>query len=134
MIANPKKAALNAEAQERYLAALAASALHNKRRGRLKMEITNKWVTEKLDTLPKNLVELHKMIKGYMGEEVPRDKPRYDPNEAGVALVDTGECRLRDGRSVSGQDMTGTKTRRARADVTTAATRHTVWITARIYT
>ena len=40
MITNPKKAALNTEAQERCLAALAASALHSKRHGRLKTEIT----------------------------------------------------------------------------------------------
>ena len=85
MIPNPKKAALNAEAQERYLAALAASALHNKQHGQLKTEIKNKWVTEKLDILPKNLVELHKMTKGYVGDEVPRGRPWYDPNEANVA-------------------------------------------------
>ena len=42
MIPNPKKAALNAEAQERHLAALAASALNNKRHGRLKTEMKNK--------------------------------------------------------------------------------------------
>ena len=41
MISNPKKAALNAEAQERYLAALASSALHNKRHGRLKNKVKN---------------------------------------------------------------------------------------------
>ena len=47
MIPNPKNAALNAETQEWYLAALAASVLHNKRHCRLKMKITNKWVTER---------------------------------------------------------------------------------------
>ena len=84
--------------------ALAASALHNKQHGRLKTEIKNKWVTEKLDILPKNLVELHKMTKVYVGDEVPRGRPRYDPNEAGVALVDTGERRPCGGRNDAGQD------------------------------
>ena len=73
------------------------------------------------------------MIKGYVDEEVPHGKPRYDPNEAGVVLVDTGKSRPRDGRSGAGQDMTGIKTRRERADVTTAATRHTGWTAAHIY-
>ena len=41
MIANPKKATLNAKVKERYLAARATS---NKRHRRLKTEITNKWV------------------------------------------------------------------------------------------
>ena len=57
MIRNPKKTALNAAAQERYLAALATSALHNKRHGRLKNEVKNLWVTQKLGILPKNLTE-----------------------------------------------------------------------------
>ena len=47
MITNLKKAALNAEAQEWYIAALAASALHNKRHDRPKTVINNKWVTER---------------------------------------------------------------------------------------
>ena len=42
------------------------------------------------------------MIKGYVDEEVPRGKPRYGPNKAGVALVDTGERRPRGGRSGAG--------------------------------
>ena len=33
MICNPKRTALNAEAQDKYLAALVASGLHNKRHG-----------------------------------------------------------------------------------------------------
>ena len=37
---------------------------------------------EKLDILSKNLVELHKMTKGYVDDEVPLGKPRYDPNKA----------------------------------------------------
>ena len=134
MMPNPKKAALNAKAQERYLAALAASALRNKHHDELKTEITNKWVTEKLDIFLKNLVELHKITKGYVDNEVPRGKPRYDPNEASVALVGTGERRPCSGRSGAGQDMTGIKTRRARADVTTVVTRRTEWTTSRIYT
>ena len=52
------------------------------------------------------MVELHKMIKGYVDEEVPRGKPRYNPNEAGVVLVDTGDRRPRGGRNGAGQDMT----------------------------
>ena len=56
--------------------------LHNKRHSRLKTETTNKWVMEKLDILSKNLVELHKMTKGYVDDEVPLGKPRYDPNKA----------------------------------------------------
>ena len=75
LIPNPKKTALNNEAQERYLAALAVSGLNNKRHGRLKTSITNKWVTERIDILPKNMVELHKMTKGYVDEEVRRGKP-----------------------------------------------------------
>ena len=46
------------------------------------------------------------MTKGYVDEEVPRGKPRYDPNEDGVALVDTGERRPRGGQNCAGQDMT----------------------------
>ena len=49
MIPNPKKASLNAEAQERYLAALAASALHNNWHGQIKNEIKKLWVTQRLD-------------------------------------------------------------------------------------
>ena len=49
MILNPKKAALNAETQERYLAALAASALHNNWHGQIKNEIKKLWVTQRLD-------------------------------------------------------------------------------------
>ena len=81
------------------------------------------------------MLELHKMTKGYVDDEVPCDKPRCDPNEAGVAPVDTCERRPRGGRSGAGQDMTGIKkTRRARTDVTTAATRRIGLTTARIYT
>ena len=97
MIPNSKKAAVNAEAQERYLAALVASALHNKRHRRLKNKVKNLWVTQKLDILPKNLTELHKMIKGYVDDKATRGRPRCDPNEAGVALVGTGERRQRNG-------------------------------------
>ena len=50
-------------------------------------------MTQKLDILPKNLTELHKMIKDYVNDGVPRGRSRYDPNEAGVALVDMGERR-----------------------------------------
>ena len=49
------------------------------------------------------------MIKGYVDKEVPRGKPRYDPNKAGVALVDTGERRPRGRQSGAGQDMTSIK-------------------------
>ena len=78
MIPIPKKTALSAEAQDRYLAALAASGLHNKRYGRLKNKIKNLWVTQKCDILLKNLTELHKMIEGYVDDEAMRVKPRYD--------------------------------------------------------
>ena len=44
-VLNPKKTALNNEVQERYLAALAASGLCNKRHRRLKTSITNTRVT-----------------------------------------------------------------------------------------
>ena len=47
------------------------------------------------------------MTKGYVDEEVSRGKPTYDPNEAGVALVDTGERRPCGERTIAGQDMTG---------------------------
>ena len=108
MVPNPKKTALSNEAQERYRAALAASGLSSKRHGWLNMNIANKWVTERIDILPKNFVKLHKITKGYVDDEVPRGKPRYDPNQAGVALVDTGERKPRGGRNGTAQaDMTG---------------------------
>ena len=97
---------LRSEAQERYLAALVASALHNKRHGRIKNEIKNMWVTQRLVLAPKNLTELHKMIKGYVDDEAPRGRPWYEPNEAGVALVDTGKRGQRGGGDGVGQDMT----------------------------
>ena len=31
------------------------------------------------------------MIEGYVGDTITRAKPRYDPNEAGGALVDAGD-------------------------------------------
>ena len=109
MIPNPKKTALNAKAQDRYLAAVMASRLHNKRHRQLKNEIKNLWVTQKRDILPKNLSELHKMIEGYVDDKAVRFKPGYDPNEAGAALVDACDRRQRDGRNEGGQDMTGIK-------------------------
>ena len=69
------------------------SALHNKRHGRLKNEIKNQWLIQKRDILTKNLTELHKMIEGCVDDKAMRGRPRYGPNETGVALVGTGECR-----------------------------------------
>ena len=96
-------------AQDRYLAvaALAASGLHNKRHGQLKNKIKNLWATKKRNILPKNLTELHKMIKSYVDDEAMRAKPRYDLNEAGVVLVDAGDRRQRDKRNEVDQDMIG---------------------------
>ena len=47
------------------------------------------------------------MTKGYVDEEVPHSKPRYDPNQARVALVDTSELKPRGGQNGAAQDMTG---------------------------
>ena len=49
------------------------------------------------------------MIEGYVNDEAMRTRPRYGPNEVGVALVDAGDHRQRDGRNEGGQDMTGIK-------------------------
>ena len=49
------------------------------------------------------------MTKGYVDDEVPRGKPRYDPNDTVVALVDTGKRRPRGRQNGAGQDMTGIK-------------------------
>ena len=107
MIPNPKKIALDIESQEQYLAALATSGLHSKRHGRLKNEIKNQWVTQKKDITPKDLTELLKMTEGYVNDEAMRVKLRYDPNKAGVALVDSSDRWQRGGRNNGGQDMTG---------------------------
>ena len=97
MIPNPKKIAVKDKAQEQYLTVLAASALYPGRHGRLKNEIKKKWVTEKIDILPRNLVELLKATEGFVDDKTTQNKPRYDSNEACVALVDAGERKQRGG-------------------------------------
>ena len=66
----------------KYLAALAASGLKSKRHRRLKTSTTNKWVTERIDILPMNLVELHKMTKGYVDEGQSRTSTQASVNRA----------------------------------------------------
>ena len=66
-------------------------------------------MTQKRDILPKNRTELNKMIEGYVEDEAMRARPRCDPNEAGVKLVDAGDRRQRNGRNERGQDMAGIK-------------------------
>ena len=58
MIPNPKKIVLDIEGRERYSAALATSGLDPRRHECLKNEIKNKLVTEKIDILPRNLIDL----------------------------------------------------------------------------
>ena len=56
------------------------------------------------------------MIEGYVDDEAMRAKPRYDPNKAGVALVDVGDRRQCDGRNEVSQDMTGTYQKQGRQE------------------
>ena len=57
----------------------------------------------------KEFDRIHKMIKGCVDNEAMRGRPRYDPNEAGVALIDMGERSPRGGQNGADQDMTGIK-------------------------
>ena len=52
-----------------------------------------------------NYLKQLKIIKGYVNNETTRNKPRYDLNEAGVDLIDTGKRKPRRGRDEGGQDM-----------------------------
>ena len=66
-------------------------------------------VVDGVDGVLEHLDIFNKMIKACVDKEMPRGKPRYDPNKASVALVDKGEPRPRGGQGGAGQDMTGIK-------------------------
>ena len=59
-IPNIKKIAVKSKTRELYLAALATFGLYPGKHGCPKNNIKNKWATEKIDILPRNLIELLK--------------------------------------------------------------------------
>ena len=52
-------------------------------------------MTQKKDIIPKDLTELLKTMEGYADDKAMRTMSRYDPNEDGIPLAGSSDCRQR---------------------------------------
>ena len=94
-----KQDAIMEEAAKRYLAALAFTGLDSTRHKSLKADVKHDWVRNNVDSLPRTYERLMEMAGGYE----TRDRPRRDPQRAGVALINTaGQGRGDPGRGGRG--------------------------------
>ena len=80
-----KQANIMEEAAKRYLTALTFTGLNSERHKQLKADVKHDWVQNNTGSLPRTHERLMEMAGGYE----TRDRPRRDPQGAGMSLINT---------------------------------------------